>query len=67
MDLVVAEGYELARLLLSRGLALIYAVAFANVVAEWRPLLGEHGLLPVPEFTERVPARAVPSLFHRWY
>jgi hypothetical protein len=67
VDLVVADGYELARLLLSRGLALIYAIAFANVIAQWRPLLGERGLLPVPDFTARVPARLTPSIFHRWY
>jgi hypothetical protein len=67
MDWVVADDYAIARWLASRGIAAIYLIAFINVVDQWRPLLGRHGLTPVPEFTARVPARAAPSLFHRWY
>lgn len=33
--------------------------------SQFRPLLGERGLLPVPRFVERVPARTSPSQF-RW-
>jgi hypothetical protein len=62
-----AADYGAARWLVSRGIALIYLIAFANVIAQWRPLLGTHGLLPVPEFIRRVPARAAPSVFQRWY
>jgi hypothetical protein len=62
-----AEGYQLARMLLQRGVALVYLLAFANVLLQWRPLLGERGLLPAPAFIERVPWRRAPSLFHWRY
>ncbi len=67
MDWLTATDYGLARWVLSRGIAGIYLIAFVNVLDQWRALLGERGLLPVPEFTARVPARATPSLFHRRY
>jgi hypothetical protein len=67
MDLLSAPGYDVARLLLQRGVALVYVLAFASVLYEWRPLLGERGLTPVPRFVQQVPWRRSPSLFHRWY
>jgi hypothetical protein len=62
-----ADGYGLARELLQRGVGAIYVLAFVAVVHQWRPLLGERGLTPVPAFLERVPLRARPSLFHWHY
>lgn len=62
-----AEGYTIARAIAQRGVAAVYVLAFVNVLRQFRPLLGERGLLPVPAFTERVPFRAAPSLFARWY
>jgi hypothetical protein len=62
-----ADGYHLARMLLQRGVALVYLLAFVNVVLQWRPLLGERGLLPAPDFIARVPPRRAPSLFHWRY
>ena len=56
MEWFTAPGYDLARLLLQRGVALVYVLAFSSVLYEWRPLLGERGLTPVPRFTDRVPA-----------
>ena len=67
MEWFEADGYQLARMLLQRGVALVYLVAFCNVLAQWRPLLGERGLLPVPAFVERVSPRRAPSLFHWRY
>src|SRR5690606_38872268 len=52
---------------LQRGVALLYVVAFVAVLRQFPALLGERGLLPVPRFTARVPARATPSLFHWRY
>jgi hypothetical protein len=52
------------RFLYQRSLAIIYLVAFVAVVRQFRPLLGEHGLLPAPEFVRRVSFRQAPSLFH---
>lgn len=67
MEWFAADGYQLARELVVRGVALVYLLAFANVAVEWRALLGERGLLPVPEFTARVPFSAAPSVFHGHY
>ena len=53
----------ITRLLLQRGMAAIYAVAFLSVVRQFKPLLGERGLLPVPAFLEDVGFREAPSLF----
>jgi hypothetical protein len=58
-----AERYTIAREIAQRGVAAVYVIAFVVVLRQFRPLLGERGLLPVPEFTERVPWRASPSLF----
>ena len=52
------------RLLLQRGLALVYLIAFLVAARQFVPLLGEHGLLPVPRFVSQVPFLATPSLFH---
>ncbi len=62
----VGQGY-LVRLLLQRGLALIYLVAFLSALNQFRPLLGERGLLPVPRFLARSSFRSAPSLFHFHY
>jgi hypothetical protein len=64
MEWFTAPGYDLARLLVQRGLGVVLLLAFANVLLEWRPLLGERGLLPVARVVERVPFRRAPSLLH---
>jgi len=60
-----ATDHEVSRVVLQRGIAILYAVAFVAVLRQFRPLLGERGLLPVPRFLERAGARAGPTLF-RW-
>src|SRR5690348_9716075 len=50
-----------------RGLALIYLAAFLVAFNQFRPLLGEHGLLPVPQFLAYVNFRRAPSIFHFHY
>jgi hypothetical protein len=67
MSWLSAGGYWLARLVLQRGIAAVYLLAFLAAAAQFRPLLGEHGLLPVPAFVRRVPFRRSPSLFHLRY
>jgi hypothetical protein len=57
----------LVRLLPQRGMAAIYLVAFLSVVRQFKPLLGERGLLPVPTFLQRASVREAPSLFHLRY
>lgn len=53
----------LARLLLQRGIAAVYLIAFIAVLHQFKPLLGERGLLPVPDLLRRVTFRQVPTLF----
>jgi len=60
-----AEDHELSRLVLQRGVAAVYLIAFVAVLRQFRPLLGERGLLPVPAYLERAGSRAGPTLF-RW-
>ena len=59
-----SRGYWLTRLLLERGTAAICLIAFVVALNQFRPLLGEHGLLPVPLFIKSVPFRESPSLFY---
>jgi len=67
----VFESYfgdvSLVRLLLQRGLAAVYFVAFLNALNQFKPLLGERGLLPVPAYLRHVGFREAPSLFHVRY
>jgi hypothetical protein len=55
------------RLVLERGMAAIYLVAFLTVARQFKPLLGERGLLPVPAYLRMVRFREAPSLFHWRY
>ena len=57
----------LVRLVLQRGMAAIYLIAFLNVLLQFKPLLGDRGLLPVPEYLKRATFREAPSLFHWRY
>lgn len=56
-------GYWLARLALEKSVASLFLIAFLNVVNQFKPLLGEKGLLPVPLFVRRVEPKESPSLF----
>nr|WP_203614765.1 lipase maturation factor family protein [Streptomyces sp. SID13726] len=53
----------MSRLILQRALAGLYFVAFLAAALQFRALLGERGMLPVPRFVARVPFRRAPSLF----
>jgi hypothetical protein len=59
--------YWLTRWLLQRGLAGIYLIAFVVAVNQFRPLLGAHGLLPVPWMVQNVSFWRSPSLFFLHY
>jgi hypothetical protein len=62
-----ADDYWLARMLFQRALGAIYLIAFLVTLRQFRPLLGEHGLLPVPEFLAQVRFLEAPSIFHWRY
>jgi hypothetical protein len=59
--------YWLTRWLLQRGLAAIYLIAFVGAVNQFLPLLGAHGLTPVPWFVEHSSLWRSPSLFYLHY
>ncbi|MFG2456214.1 lipase maturation factor family protein [Streptomyces sp. NPDC048523] len=67
MDWFTAPEYWLSRLVFQRALAGLYFVAFLAAALQFRALLGERGMLPVPRFVARVPFRRAPSLFQLHY
>ncbi|MEU6553790.1 lipase maturation factor family protein [Streptomyces sp. NPDC046915] len=67
MNWFTAPEYWLSRLVFQRALAAVYLVAFLGAALQFRALLGERGMLPIPRFVERVPFRRAPSLFHLRY
>jgi hypothetical protein len=66
-DWFTAPDYDLARLLVQRGLGVLYLVAFVVTLRQSRPLIGTRGLLPVPDLLRVVRFRQAPSLFHLHY
>ncbi len=67
MDWLAANDSWLARLLFQRALAAIYLVAFIVALRQFRPLLGERGLLPATKFVAAVRFLDAPSVFHWRY
>jgi hypothetical protein len=64
---LVAPEYWLAREVLQRGVGALYVVAFVASARQFRALIGEKGMLPIPRFVARVPFRTAPSIFHLHY
>jgi hypothetical protein len=62
-----APEYWLGRLILERGIAVVYVLAFVGAARQFRALLGEHGLLPIPQYLARQSFRQAPSIFHFHY
>jgi hypothetical protein len=67
VDWFVAPEYWLSRLVFQRALAVVYLVAFLNAALQFRALIGERGMLPVPRYVARVPFKLAPSVFHFHY
>ena len=67
VDWLTATDLWAARWLFTRALAAIAAIAFLNVLLQWRPLLGTRGLLPAPRHLAATDFRSQPSLFHLSY
>ncbi|MFH8618889.1 lipase maturation factor family protein [Streptomyces sp. NPDC017979] len=61
------DAYWLSRLVFQRALAAVYVVAFLSAALQFRALIGEKGMLPVPALLRRVPFRHAPSVFHLHY
>ncbi|GAA4847809.1 lipase maturation factor family protein [Saccharopolyspora rosea] len=62
-----AEEYWQARFAVQHLLALCYLLAFGCALHQFRGLLGERGLTPIPRFLEIAGFRRAPSLFHLHY
>ncbi|MER6151869.1 lipase maturation factor family protein [Streptomyces hirsutus] len=67
MEWFTASDYWLSRLVFQRGLAGLYLIAFLTAVLQFRALIGERGMLPVPRFVERTPFARAPGLFQLRY
>ncbi|MFD3436734.1 lipase maturation factor family protein [Streptomyces sp. NPDC058685] len=67
MEWFVDSDYWLSRLVFQRALAGVYLVAFLTAALQFRALIGERGMLPVPAFVRRVTWRQAPSLFQLHY
>jgi hypothetical protein len=67
VDWFSAPGSWLARLVVQRSIGVIYLIAFLVALNQFRALLGEEGLMPVPRFLRRRSFRQAPSLFHVHY
>ena len=65
LDWFDAHDYEIARQVLQRGVGALAFLAFLSTLNQFRPLLGEHGMLPVPELLRLAPRLRGPSVF-RW-
>ncbi|MFJ9520048.1 lipase maturation factor family protein [Kitasatospora sp. NPDC101801] len=66
MEWFAAPEYWWGRLVFQRLVAAVYLLAFLAAARQFRALLGEHGMLPVPRFLARTDWRQAPSLF-RWH
>jgi hypothetical protein len=67
VDWLAAPEWWWGRLILERGVAAVYVVAFVCAARQFRGLLGTHGMLPVPEYLAQRSFRSTPSLFHLHY
>ncbi|RZU65722.1 lipase maturation factor [Microterricola gilva] len=67
MDWFDAGDYDIARLVLQRGVAAVYVIAFVSAINQFPALVGENGLLPAPRLLARTRFRELPSLFHWRY
>ncbi|WP_035253736.1 lipase maturation factor family protein [Agrococcus lahaulensis] len=61
-----APHAELARQVLQRGTAAIFAIAFLSTLLQFPALLGERGLQPAPRYIAAGGLEGVPSIF-RWH
>lgn len=62
-----APEYWLGREVLERGAAVVYLLAFVAAAAQFRALIGEQGMQPIPRFLAGQSFWRTPSLFHLRY
>jgi len=64
MDWFEDPGAWMGRLVFTRGIALIYLIAFVAALRQGPALIGSNGLTPVPRFLRFADWKKAPSLFH---
>jgi hypothetical protein len=64
---LAAPDYSIARLIIERGLGILYLIAFLVAAQQFPALSGQHGLQPATALLRRVRFRDAPSLFHFGY
>lgn len=62
-----ADTFSFSRVALKSGVALVYLLAFLSALRQFLPLLGEKGLLPVPNFLRGRTFKKCPTIFHLGY
>jgi hypothetical protein len=67
MEWYPAQNAWLSRLLIERSLGAIYLLAFVVARNQFRPLLGDRGLLPVARYLRVASFKHAPSLFQLGY
>jgi hypothetical protein len=67
MDWFADPGAWMGRWVFTRGLALVYLIAFVAALRQGPALFGTDGLTPAPRFLRRTSFWTAPSIFHwRW-
>jgi hypothetical protein len=64
---LASDDYQIARLLIERGLGVIYLIGFVVAFVQFPALCGERGLEPAPAFLRAVRFSQAPSIFHWRY
>lgn len=67
MDWLTAPEWWWGRLILERGMAAVYLIAFVCAALQFRGLIGTRGMLPVPIYLATRSFRSTPSVFHLHY
>jgi hypothetical protein len=67
MDWLAAPEWWWGRVVLERGMAVVYVIAFVCAARQFRGLIGARGMLPVPSYLARRSFLATPSIFHLHY
>lgn len=67
LEYLFGHDYLFGRFLIQRGLGLIYFVAFLVAYNQFLPLLGQNGIMPVPDFVKRAPFKRFPGIFQYYY
>ena len=65
--LAAGPQYWWGRLVLEHGIAVVYLIAFVNAAQQFKALIGEHGMLPVPKYLAGKSLLSAPSIFALHY